>query len=173
MRTSRSCASGQRSRRTWRRCGATSRPISVARGAYWQGRAAEAAGDKSGATGFYQAAARYPITYYGQIARARLGLRTLDLNALPEATPGNMSELNFGSLAKLNLLTEFNPGQNIDVLLKHPWLRGSRIQLRVDNVFDARQRVTDQNGATPAAYLPNLRDPVGRTVRLTFRKQFF
>lgn len=65
------------------------RPISVARGAYWQGRAAEAAGDKAGATGFYQAAARYPITYYGQIARARLGMRTLDLNALPEATPAS------------------------------------------------------------------------------------
>jgi hypothetical protein len=88
-------------------------------------------------------------------------------------TPGNMSELHFGSLAKLNLLTEFNPGQDIDFLLKHPWFRGARIQLRVDNVFDARQRVTDQNGVTPAAYLPNLRDPVGRTVRLTFRKQFF
>ncbi|WP_448952980.1 lytic transglycosylase domain-containing protein [Labrys neptuniae] len=63
------------------------RPISVSRGAYWQGRAAEAAGDKAAATGFYQAAARYPITYYGQIARARLGLRTLDLGTLPDATP--------------------------------------------------------------------------------------
>lgn len=66
---------------------ASQRPISVARGAYWQGRAAEASGDKAAATAFYQAAARLPITYYGQIARSRLGLRTLDLNALPEATP--------------------------------------------------------------------------------------
>ncbi len=87
--------------------------------------------------------------------------------------PGSTGELNFGSLAKLNLLTEFNPGQDIDFLLKHPWFRGSRIQLRVDNIFDARQRVTDENGATPAAYAPNLRDPIGRTVKLTFRKQFF
>ncbi|NYT41719.1 TonB-dependent receptor [Sphingomonas sp. R-74633] len=88
-------------------------------------------------------------------------------------TPGNSSELHFGSLAKVGLLAEFNPGQDIDFLLKHPWFRGSRIQLRVDNVFDARQRVTDDNGLTPAAYAPNLRDPIGRTVKLTFRKQFF
>ncbi len=87
--------------------------------------------------------------------------------------PGSISELNFGSLAKLNLLAEYNPGQDIDFLLKHPWFRGSRVQLRVDNIFNARQRVTDQNGLTPAAYAPNLRDPLGRTVKLTFRKQFF
>ncbi|MFS2109331.1 TonB-dependent receptor, partial [Sphingomonas sp. Sphisp140] len=87
--------------------------------------------------------------------------------------PGSTGELNFGSLAKVNLLTEFNPGQDIDFLLKHPWFRGSRIQLRVDNMFNARQRVTDENGMTPVAYAPNLRDPIGRTVKLTFRKQFF
>jgi len=84
---------------------------------------------------------------------------------------GSTSHLTFGSVAKVNLLAEFNPG--IDALLKHPWLRGSRIQLNVDNLFDARQRVTDQNGVTPAAYMPNLIDPVGRVIRLTFRKQLF
>jgi hypothetical protein len=88
-------------------------------------------------------------------------------------TPGNTSELHFGSLAKLGMLAEFNPGQDIDFLLKHPWFRGSRIQLRVDNIFNARQKVVDDNGLTPAAYAPNLRDPIGRTVKLTFRKQFF
>ena len=40
-------------------------------------------------------------------------------------------------------------------------------------LFDAKQRVTDQSGVTPANYLPDLRDPIGRVVRLTFRKQFF
>lgn len=86
---------------------------------------------------------------------------------------GSQTRLNFGSLARIGLMTEFNPGQDIDVLLKSPWLRGSRVQLRVDNLFDARQRVTDENGVVPAAYLPMLRDPIGRVVRLTFRKQFF
>lgn len=86
---------------------------------------------------------------------------------------GSQTRLNFGSLAKVGLLTEFNPGQDIGFLLKNPWLRGARIQLRVDNLFDARQRVTDTNGEVPAAFAPNLVDPLGRVVRLTFRKQFF
>lgn len=86
---------------------------------------------------------------------------------------GSQTRLNFGSLARVGLLTEFNPGQDIDFLLKNPWLRGSRIQLRVDNLFDAKQRVTDENGAVPSAFAPNLIDPLGRVVRLTFRKQFF
>ena len=59
------------------------RPISISRGAYWQGRAAEAMGERGGAQRFYQLAARYPTTYYGQIARARIGVRSLDLRSLP------------------------------------------------------------------------------------------
>lgn len=86
---------------------------------------------------------------------------------------GSQTRLNFGSLAKIGLLTEFNPGQDVDFLLKNPWLRGSRIKLRVDNLLDARQRVTDENGEVPSAFAPNLVDPLGRVVRLTFRKQFF
>jgi hypothetical protein len=86
---------------------------------------------------------------------------------------GSQTQLDFGSLARIGLLAEFNPGQDVDFLLKHPWFRGSRVQLRVENLFDARQRVTDQNGEVPAAYAPNLVDPLGRIVRLTFRKQFF
>jgi soluble lytic murein transglycosylase len=65
----------------------TSNPISLARADYWQGRAAEAAGRNDEAHRFYQAAARYPTAYYGQLARARLGLRQIGVRrpALSEA----------------------------------------------------------------------------------------
>lgn len=43
-------------------------PISRARGAYWLGRAAEAAGGREQARIWYQAAALYPNTFYGQLA---------------------------------------------------------------------------------------------------------
>src|SRR4029079_6395163 len=49
-------------------------PISLARGAYWTGRAAEALQRTREAQQSYQDAARYPTAYYGQIARARAGL---------------------------------------------------------------------------------------------------
>jgi len=47
--------------------------ISRARGAYWSGRAAEALGDATLAQNWYETAARYPTTFYGQLAAHRLG----------------------------------------------------------------------------------------------------
>src|SRR5262249_55723784 len=61
-----------------------SNPISLARARYWQGRAAEAMGRQQEAHAHYQAAAQYPTAYYGQIARAKLGMKELVLRALPE-----------------------------------------------------------------------------------------
>jgi soluble lytic murein transglycosylase len=49
-------------------------PIVLARASYWRGRAAEAIGDKEEMRASYEAAARYPTAYYGQLARAKLGL---------------------------------------------------------------------------------------------------
>jgi len=72
------------------------RPISLSRGAYWQGRAAEALGDSAAARKFYEQAGRYSTTYYGQIARARTGARGLDLRALPQ--PGSAERVTFNSL---------------------------------------------------------------------------
>lgn len=85
---------------------------------------------------------------------------------------GSNDRLRFGSLAKVNLTAQLDLGQQLDWVLKHPWLRGSRVSFRVDNLFNARQRVLDSAGETPAAYAPNLRDPLGRVVRISFRKLF-
>ncbi len=48
------------------------RPISLARAHYWEGRADEALGDAAGAWQQYRLAARTPATFYGQIALARI-----------------------------------------------------------------------------------------------------
>ncbi len=61
-----------------------SNPITLARSHYWQGRAAEALGHGPEARADYEAAARYPTAYYGQLARARLGLNAGTLHNLPE-----------------------------------------------------------------------------------------
>jgi len=50
-------------------------PMSIARAAYWQGRAAEAESADDAMTraeAFYEKAAAYPSTYYGQLAQSRL-----------------------------------------------------------------------------------------------------
>jgi soluble lytic murein transglycosylase len=59
-------------------------PIALARASYWQARAAEALGRHQEARARYEAAARYPTAYYGQLARAKLGLTEIALRHPPE-----------------------------------------------------------------------------------------
>lgn len=54
-------------------------PIALSRAHYWRGRAAEAMGATADARMSYKAAARYPTAYYGQLARAKLGLDRIEL----------------------------------------------------------------------------------------------
>jgi soluble lytic murein transglycosylase len=54
-------------------------PIVLARANYWRARVAEAVGEKDAMRDGYEAAARYPTAYYGQLARARLGLDRIEL----------------------------------------------------------------------------------------------
>jgi soluble lytic murein transglycosylase len=61
-------------------------PISLARSGYWMGRALEAANRPQEARVHYQGAARYTTAYYGQLARARLGLGQLTLAPPPRPT---------------------------------------------------------------------------------------
>lgn len=64
-----------------------SHPATIARGYYWLGRTAEALGNMAGARAQYQIAANFPTAYYGQIARARLGLTAMNVREAPGPTP--------------------------------------------------------------------------------------
>lgn len=87
--------------------------------------------------------------------------------------PGS-SDLEFDDLATFNL-------RAFVALDQQKWLVGdgdagffksARLSLAVNNIFDARQRVTDANGVVPLRYQPFLVDPVGRFVEIEFRKLF-
>ena len=60
-------------------------PTALARAGYWQGRAAEAEGRSQQARAAYTAAAEHSTSYYGQLARAKLGLPQIELNGAPAA----------------------------------------------------------------------------------------
>jgi soluble lytic murein transglycosylase len=60
-------------------------PTALARAGYWQGRAAEAAGRSQDARAAYAGAAEHSTSYYGQLARAKLGLPQIELNGAPAA----------------------------------------------------------------------------------------
>ncbi len=61
----------------------THNPHALARGGYWLGRAADALGEHAQARAYYEKAAQYSATYYGQLARARAGLPDLGLHGPP------------------------------------------------------------------------------------------
>ncbi len=63
-------------------------PTTLARAGYWQGRAAEAAGRSQEARAAYAAAASQSTSYYGQLARAKLGLPQIELNEAPSRSRG-------------------------------------------------------------------------------------
>jgi soluble lytic murein transglycosylase len=68
-------------------------PTSLARASYWQGRALEALGRTSEARTHYQAAARVPTAYYGQIARAKLGLSDIGIGQPPALSAAERAAL--------------------------------------------------------------------------------
>ena len=78
----------------------TENPISLARGAYWTGRAAEALHQTQEAKQRYQEAARYPTAYYGQIARAKAGLGELALNPFPTLTSADRNKATSSDLVR-------------------------------------------------------------------------
>ena len=82
------------------------------------------------------------------------------------------SDLRFGALAKFNLRAFVDLGQQKGLVKAAPFLKNARFSLRVDNLFDQRQRVTDGNGVVPIGYQPFLIDPVGRLIEVELRKQF-
>jgi soluble lytic murein transglycosylase len=67
-------------------------PIVLARANYWRARVAEAIGEKDAMRDGYEAAARYPTAYYGQLARARLGLDRMELRvSVPANSPDDVA----------------------------------------------------------------------------------
>src|SRR3546814_17012597 len=61
-------------------------------------------------------------------------------------TTGGASRLDFGSLATADLRLFANLGQMPSLVKKHPFLRGARISIGIDNLFNQRRSVTDADG---------------------------
>lgn len=85
---------------------------------------------------------------------------------------GANGDLKFHDLATFNLrfFADFNQMPKLTDDL--PFLKGSRLRLSVNNLFDAQRKVTDASGVVPLNYQPGYTDPLGRYVELEWRKAF-
>ena len=81
-------------------------------------------------------------------------------------------DLRFSPHSTFDLRLFANLGEQPELVLKNPWLRGSSVRFEVSNIFDSRPKVRDAAGNVPLNYQPDLLDPVGRTVMISFRKLF-
>jgi hypothetical protein len=83
------------------------------------------------------------------------------------------SDLNFSDQATVNLNLFMDANQRPKLVERYPWLKGARISLGVDNLFDTRTEVTSSTGTVPLNYQPDFLDPQGRVIRVNLRKILF
>tara|TARA_A100001391_G_scaffold7621_5_gene4915 strand:- start:27906 stop:30671 length:2766 start_codon:yes stop_codon:yes gene_type:complete len=102
------------------------------------------------------------ITFWNYASATRL-----NGSGLPGST-----DLHFSDLLTINFRAFADLGAQEKLVAAVPFLEKTRIGFGVDNLFDARQRVTDSNGEVPLRYQPLLVDPVGRKFEVEFRKLF-
>lgn len=86
---------------------------------------------------------------------------------------GGATDLRFSELTTVNLRLFADLSQNRSLVRRIPFLRGTRISVEFNNLFDQRLQVTDGNGVMPLSYQPGYVDPIGRSVTFTLRKLFF
>lgn len=77
--------------------------------------------------------------------------------------------LRFSPLTTLNLRAFTELGRYAPNVA---FLKGARLSLSIANIFNRRQKIIDERGATPLAYQRGYRDPIGRTVEIELRKTF-
>ncbi len=81
-------------------------------------------------------------------------------------------DLRFSPLATFDLRLFANPGDIPELVVKHPWLRGTQVQFNVTNIFDAKPKVRNAAGDVPLNFQADLLDPLGRTIGFSIRKLF-
>ncbi|RZI98452.1 MAG: TonB-dependent receptor [Brevundimonas sp.] len=86
---------------------------------------------------------------------------------------GSGPDLIFADRTTVNLNVFMDLSQRTSWVQRFPFLKGSRINLGVQNLFDSEVEVRSTAGDTPLNYQPDFLDPTGRSVSLTFRKILF
>jgi outer membrane cobalamin receptor len=131
------------------------------------------------ATGSRGGRPRHEIEFTAGYNRNGIGVRLngtwqtgTSIVADPAGAP-SPEDLSFGSFFTTNLRIFADLGQQRSLVQKAPFFRGSRLTLAVDNLLNQRLDVRDGTGLTPIGYQPALLDPLGRSIRLSFRKLFF
>jgi hypothetical protein len=86
---------------------------------------------------------------------------------------GSTGTLDFSDVATINLRLWDDFNQQPALTARYPILKGVRLTLNLNNLFDQSIRVRDTAGPTPAIYQSAYLDPTGRVVSINLRKIFY
>lgn len=89
---------------------------------------------------------------------------------VPGAAPN--LDVFYSGLTTINVRAFVGFDSRPNLVRRYPILRGVRIVLRADNLFDTAPRVTDRAGAVPYAFQSGFLAPTGRSWQIGLRKQF-
>ena len=86
---------------------------------------------------------------------------------------GETGDLEFSSVATINLRLWDDFAQQRNLVMRYPILRGTRVTLNINNLFDQAIKVKDTAGLTPLIYQSAYLNPAGRVMSLSLRKLFY
>ena len=121
-------------------------------------------------------ASRHEVELSGGLFHKGFGLRlqgTYKSSTTADGTglPGS-NDLRFSDIATISTFLFVNLDQQTRVVKALPFLKGSRLTFRIENILNDFVDVRDQNGNVPLGYQQGYIDPRGRVFELSFRKRF-
>lgn len=127
-----------------------------------------------GATGSRGGSPRHEIQLQSGVFKNGMGaFLNANWRASTRIDGGTGPDLEFADQTTVNLNVFMDLNARTSWVERYPFLKGSRINLGIQNLFDSEPEVTSSAGDTPLNYQPDFLDPQGRTVNLTFRKILF
>ena len=119
---------------------------------------------------------RHSLEFNGGLFYKGLGMFTQGTWSAPTRVAGSglpgTSDLRFGSVTNANMFLFMDFSARPKWVRQVPFLKGMRVGIRVENLFDSHQRVTDGSGQVPQSYQPDYLDPRGRVIGVSLRKVF-
>ena len=115
---------------------------------------------------------RHLVEIEGGWSYRGLGFRATSTWRSGTQIDNGVRDLVFDDIVNVNLRAFISFDARREMIAKAPWLRRSRLILRVDNLTDAVQGVKDGTGSTPEAFQRGYLAPRGRFIELALRKQF-
>jgi hypothetical protein len=94
------------------------------------------------------------------------------LHGLSTAANASSGDLTFGNQAIVSVNLFANLAERFGGAKAPTWLKGTRVSLGINNLFNSQPNVRDEAGLTPFSYQAAYLDPLGRSVNFNLRKVF-